>query len=67
MQFRTEQPFNLSASLESGQSHRWIKEDEWYSSIIGNTYNKNRQGADGSIHYISNEKDEEFKIEILNR
>ena len=67
MQFSTEQPFNLSVSLESGQSHRWIKEDEWYSSIIGNTYIKIRQDLDGSIHFISNIKDEAFNIELLNR
>ena len=67
MQFSTEQPFNLSVSLESGQSHRWIKEDEWYSSIIGNTYIKIRQDLDGSIHFISNIKDEAFNIDLLNR
>ena len=67
MQFSTEQPFNLSVSLESGQSHRWIKEDEWYSSIISNTYIKIRQDLDGSIHFISNIKDEAFNIELLNR
>ena len=67
MQFRTEQPFNLSASLESGQSHRWIKEDEWYSSIIGNTYIKIRQDVDGSIHFLSNRRNEAFNLGILNR
>ena len=67
MQFSTDQPFNLSVSLESGQSHRWIKEDAWYSSIIGNTYIKIRQDLDGSIHFISNIKDEAFNIELLNR
>ena len=27
-------PFDLAASLESGQAHRWRKEDDWYSGVV---------------------------------
>ena len=67
MLFRTEQPFDLSASLESGQSHRWIKEDNWYSSIIDNTYIKLRQDPDGSIHFLSNRNCGDSNIDIIKR
>ena len=67
MLFRTEQPFDLSASLESGQSHRWIKEDNWYSSIIDNTYIKLRQDTDGSIHFLSNRNCGDSNIDIIKR
>ena len=67
MLFRTEQPFDLSASLESGQSHRWIKEDNWYSSIIDNTYIKLRQDPDGSIYFLSNRNCGDSNIDIIKR
>ena len=67
MLFRTEQPFDLSASLESGQSHRWIREDDWYSSIINNTYIKLRQDTDGITHFFSNRNCEDVNIDILKR
>ena len=67
MLFRTEQPFDLSASLESGQSHRWIREDDWYSSIINNTYIKLRQDTDGTTHFSSNRNCEDVNIDILKR
>ena len=67
MLFRTEQPFDLSASLESGQSHRWIREDDWYSSIINNTYIKLRQDTDGITHFFSNRNCEDANIDILKR
>ena len=34
MRLAVDQPFDLGASLESGQAHRWRREDGWYMGVI---------------------------------
>ena len=34
MQLAVNQPFDLAASLESGQAHRWKRDDSWYIGVI---------------------------------
>ena len=38
-----DQAFDLAASLESGQAHRWRREDGWYSGVIRGNFVKMRQ------------------------
>ena len=42
-----EQPLDLAASLESGQSHRWRREDGWYFGVVGGNLLKVRQAGGG--------------------
>jgi N-glycosylase/DNA lyase len=42
-----EGPFDLAASLESGQAHRWRKEDQWYSGVVRGNFIKIRQTPRG--------------------
>jgi N-glycosylase/DNA lyase len=42
-----EGPFDLAASLESGQAHRWRKEDQWYSGVVRGNFIKIRQTQRG--------------------
>lgn len=39
----TDQPLDLAASLESGQSHRWEREGDWFSGVVQGTFIKMRQ------------------------
>ncbi|MDA0263216.1 MAG: DNA glycosylase [Chloroflexi bacterium] len=34
MELVVDQPFDLGASLESGQAHRWKKVDGWYAGVV---------------------------------
>ena len=43
MELETDQPFDLAASLESGQAHRWRREEDWYSAVVRGNYIKMRQ------------------------
>jgi N-glycosylase/DNA lyase len=38
-----DQPFDLAASLESGQAHRWRREEGWYSGVVQGNFIKIRQ------------------------
>ena len=38
-----DQPFDLAATLESGQAHRWRREDDWYAGVIRGNFIKIRQ------------------------
>ncbi len=40
-------PFDLAASLESGQAHRWRKEEDWYSGVVRGNFVKMRQSEQG--------------------
>jgi N-glycosylase/DNA lyase len=40
-------PFDLAATLESGQAHRWRKEDQWYSGVVRGNFIKVRQTPRG--------------------
>jgi N-glycosylase/DNA lyase len=42
-----DQPFDLVASLESGQAHRWRKEEGWYSGVVRGNFIKIRQTSCG--------------------
>jgi N-glycosylase/DNA lyase len=42
-----EGPFDLAASLESGQAHRWRKKDQWYSGVVRGNFIKIRQTPRG--------------------
>ena len=39
----TSQPVNLTATLESGQAHRWRREDDWFSGVVRGNFIKMRQ------------------------
>ena len=44
MQLAVDQPFDLAATLECGQGHRWLKtDDNWYESVIGGDLVRIRQ------------------------
>lgn len=43
MELETDQPFDLAASLESGQAHRWRREEEWYCAVVRSNFIKMRQ------------------------
>ena len=47
MELVVEGPFDLAASLESGQAHRWRKEDQWYSGVVRGNFIKIRQTPRG--------------------
>jgi N-glycosylase/DNA lyase len=40
-------PFDPAATLESGQAHRWRKEDQWYSGVVRGNFIKVRQTPRG--------------------
>ena len=42
-----EQPLDLGASLESGQSHRWRREGDWYFGVVRENLIQVRQTGDG--------------------
>lgn len=49
-----DQPFDLAASLESGQGHRWLPKDGgWYEGVIGSDFVRIRQvgGAHGKVEF----------------
>ena len=43
MKLAVPHPFDLSATLESGQAHRWRREDEWYWGVVYGNLLKVRQ------------------------
>ena len=43
MELVVDQPLDLAASLESGQSHRWQREDGWLSGVVRGIFIKARQ------------------------
>jgi N-glycosylase/DNA lyase len=43
VQLFVDPPFDLAATLESGQAHRWRKEDQWYSGVVRGNFIKVRQ------------------------
>ncbi len=54
MQLAVDQLFDLAATLECGQGHRWLKTDGgWYESVIGSDLVKIRQigGAHGEVEF----------------
>ena len=43
MELTIEQPFDLGASLESGQAHRWKKSNDWYAGVVHGEFIQIRQ------------------------
>ena len=41
-------PFDLAASLESGQAHRWRREGDWHSGVVRDNFVKLRQTERGA-------------------
>ena len=52
LKLEVEQPLDLGASLESGQSHRWRREGDWYFGVISGNLVKVRQ-AGNAIEFLS--------------
>ena len=46
MKMKVPLPFDLASTLESGQAHRWRREDPWYCGVVrGNLINVRQQGS----------------------
>ena len=43
MELEVEQPLDLAASLESGQSHRWQRDGDWFYGVVRGNFIKVRQ------------------------
>ena len=52
MELAIDQPVDLASTLESGQAHRWRREDGWFSGVIRGNFIKIRQ-TDGHIAFRS--------------
>lgn len=46
VELETDQPLDLAVSLESGQSHRWERDGDWFSGVVRGTFIKMRQTAE---------------------
>jgi len=57
-------PFDLASSLESGQAHRWRKEDGWYSGVVRGNFIKMRQSEHG-VEFRSQPGPETSVVPIL--
>ena len=53
-----EQPFDLGASLESGQAFRWRRVGDWYYGVLFDSIVRVRQ-IDGGIDFATEPEDEE--------
>ena len=45
LELEVEQPLDLAASLESGQSHRWRREGDWFYGVVRGNFIKVRQSG----------------------
>jgi len=59
-----DQPFDLGASLESGQAHRWKKSDDWYAGVIRGEFIQIRQNAQ-VVEFSSGPSPEEAAAKML--
>ena len=64
MRLVPEQPLDLVASLESGQAHRWKREDGWHTSVVQGNYIKIRQ-TDEYIEYHCAPNSEESLLPLM--
>ena len=66
-----DQPLDLAATLESGQAHRWRREDNqggiWYSGVIQGTFIKIRQDDKGQVEFRCAPGSEAALTPILHR
>ena len=65
MRMQFPEPFNLQATLESGQAHRWRWNDGWYWGVIYGNLIKIRQYA-GNIEVFSAPKEPKQLKGLLN-
>ena len=64
MELTIDQPFDLGASLESGQAHRWKKSDDWYAGVVRGEFIQIRQKAQG-VEFSSGPSPEEAAAKML--
>ena len=64
MELTIEQPFNLGASLESGQAHRWEKLGDWYAGVIRGEFIQIRQNGQ-MVEFSSGPSPEEVAAPML--
>ena len=64
MELTIDQPFDLGASLESGQAHRWKKSDDWYAGVIRGEFIQIRQNAQ-VVEFSSGPSPEEAAVKML--
>ena len=62
-----DQPLDLAATLESGQAHRWRREDDWYSGVIQGAFIKIRQDDAGRIEFQCGPGSETAQVSALYR
>lgn len=65
MKLRVPPPFNLPATLESGQAHRWQREGQWYWGVVRGNVIKVRQDPFGLEIYSAPEPPEQL-VEMLS-
>ena len=65
MELKTDQPFDLAASLESGQAHRWRREEDWYCGVVWGNFIKLRQ-VDGQVEFCSAPSPEAQMLPMLH-
>ena len=64
MELVTDQPLDLAATLESGQAHRWRREDEWYSGVVRGYFIKMRQSG-GRVEFRCQPGPEDTLLPLL--
>ena len=64
MELTIDQPFDLGASLESGQAHRWKKSDDWYAGVVRGEFIQIRQTAQ-AVEFSSGPSPEEAAAKML--
>ena len=65
LKLRIPPPFDLGATLESGQAHRWKRDGEWYSGVVYGNLLKVRRDPDG-IEVYSSPGPAEDLVEMLS-
>ena len=64
LELDVEQPLDLAASLESGQSHRWQREGDWFYGVVRGNFIKVRQTG-GRIEFHSRPRPEASVASLL--
>ena len=64
MEIKTDQPFDLAASLESGQAHRWRLDGDWYAGVVRGKFIKMRQTC-GGFEFRSQPSAEDSLVPML--
>ena len=64
MELTIDQPFDLAASLESGQAHRWKKVDGWYSGVVRGDFIQVRQKGQ-RVEFLASQSQETAAAAML--